>query len=230
MHIQMSEVKGIAVAAVVACLLYVAPHCAGQESSAAGKMAPTVAGKMTPTVAAKMTPAVAGKMASTVAEKNAPIVAKKSIDALVDDDNTVANHFGMSSDYSLLNGQVEQAITSSRKALRRDPDNIEAHKSYAEALDQKIQLLKSADPELMRDCISEWLIVFRSEVGEEKGLGFHGISVLGNLYKDDGYAITARQRLVAIAGRAPRPWETNTMYLKSVLRRASVNGKIISRP
>lgn len=162
--------------------------------------------------------------------KPAPIMAKKSIGALVDDDSTVSNHHGMSAEYSLHSGQVEQAIITSRKALRRDPDNIEAHKSYAEALDQKIQLNKSVDPELMRDCISEWLIVFRSEVGEEKGLGFHGISVLGNLYKDDGYAILARQRLVAVAGRAPKPWETNTMYLKSVLRRASVNGKIISRP
>ncbi|MBS1953278.1 MAG: hypothetical protein JST89_03775 [Cyanobacteria bacterium SZAS-4] len=201
MHPKMSTVKDIAkTALLLVCVLSIPPRCTGKESSPA------------------------------VAAKAAPIVAKKSIDTLVDDDVTVANHFGMSSDYSLLNGQVEQAITSSRKALRRDPDNIEAHKSYAEALDQKIQLLKNADPELMRDCISEWLIVFRSEVGEEKGLGFHGISVLGNLYKDDGYAILARQRLIAIAGRAPKPWETNTMYLKSVLRRASVNGKIISRP
>lgn len=204
MHFKMSKVKDIARAALLLCALSNAPRCSGQETPAAVKNAPTA--------------------------KNAPIMAKKSVDALVNDDIKVANHFGMASDYNLLNGQVEQAITNSRKALRRDPDNIEAHKSYAEALDQKIQLLRSADPELMRDCISEWLIVFRSEVGEEKGLGFHGISVLGNLYKDEGYAIIARQRLNAIAGRAPRPWETNTMYLKSVLRRASVNGKIISRP
>ncbi|MBI2811005.1 MAG: tetratricopeptide repeat protein [Candidatus Melainabacteria bacterium] len=161
-------------------------------------------------------------------EKNSEPVPKKSIEALVDDDNTVANHFGASADYSLLNGQVEQAISASRKALNRDPDNIEAHKRYAEALEQKIQLRKTTDAELMRDCISEWLIVFRSEVGEEKGLGFHGISVFGHLYEDDGYAIMARQRLVAIAGRAPHPWETNTRYLKSVLRHASVTGKIIS--
>lgn len=207
-----SRANDIASSTVLLCLIYCATDCAAQSS--------------TPTTAQKT--AAASALNTQPAGKTPETVQKKSIEALVDDSDTVTNHHGMSSDYNLFNGQVEQAITNSRKALRRDPDNIEAHKSYAEALDQKIQFLKSADPELLRDCISEWLIVFRSEVGEEKGLGFHGISVLGNLYKDEGYAITARQRLVAIAGRAPRPWETNTMYLKSVLRRASVNGKIIN--
>lgn len=152
---------------------------------------------------------------------------KKSIGALVDDASTVSNHFGMAADYNLRVGQIDQALETSRKALRRDPDNIEAHVYYAEALERKLASQKNEDPDLMRECISEWLVVYRSEVGEEKGLGFHGISVMGHLYEDDGYAIRARQRLKVIAGRAPRPWETNARYLKSVLRNATVSGKII---
>jgi len=155
--------------------------------------------------------------------------AAKSIGALTNSDNANSNDLSMTADYNLNNGQVEQAISASRKALQKDPDNIEAHELYAEALERKIETQKNPDAELMRDCISEWLIVFRNEVGEEKGLGFHGISVMGHLYEDDGYAIRARQRLKAIAGRAPHPWETNARYLKSVLRHASVSGKIISR-
>lgn len=153
---------------------------------------------------------------------------RQSIEALVGEDSTVANHFGMAADYNLRNGQIDQAITTSRKALRRDPDNIEAHEYYAEALERKLEGQKDVDAELMKECISEWLIVYRNEVGEEKGLGFHGISVMGHLFEDDGYAIRARQRLIAIAGRAPHPWETNARYLKSVLRRATVTGKVIS--
>jgi hypothetical protein len=147
---------------------------------------------------------------------------KKSIDALVDDGSTVSN-------YALRNAQIDQAIATARKSLRRDPDNIQAHECYAEALDRKIQTLKDGDAELMRECISEWLIVYRNEVGEEKGLGFHGISPMGHLYEDDEYAIHAKQRLIAVAGRAPHPWETNARYLKSVLRQASVSGKLIDR-
>ncbi|MBS2004886.1 MAG: tetratricopeptide repeat protein [Candidatus Obscuribacterales bacterium] len=153
----------------------------------------------------------------------------KSVRALVDDSSNVSNHFGAAADYNLRNGQIDQALETSRKALRRDPDNIEAHVYYAEALERKLVSLKEADPDLMKECISEWLVVYRSEVGEEKGLGFHGISVMGHLFEDEGYAIRARQRLKAIAGRAPHPWETNARYLKNVLRNASVSGKIIGR-
>jgi tetratricopeptide (TPR) repeat protein len=153
--------------------------------------------------------------------------ATKSIDALSNSRTANTNDLSMAADYNLNNGQVDQAITACRKAIRKDPDNMEAHELYAEALERKIESLKNTDPELMRDCISEWLIVYRNEVGEEKGLGFHGISPFGHLYEDDGYAIKARQRLTAIAGRAPHPWETNARYLKSVLRHASVSGKII---
>lgn len=115
-----------------------------------------------------------------------------------------------------------------RKAVNRNPDDIEAHQSYAEALESKIRANPQIDVDLLRECVSEWLIVFRNEVGEEKGLGFHGISVMGYLYKDENHSETARQRLIALAGRAPKPWETNARYLKNVLRRASVSGKILT--
>ena len=152
----------------------------------------------------------------------------KSIEALDGRESKPSESLSFSSDYHLFNNQIEQAITLSRRAVNHNPDDIEAHQSYAEALESKLRASKQIDVDLLRECVSEWLIVFRNEVGEEKGLGFHGISVMGYLYKDEAHSETARQRLTSLAGRAPKPWETNTRYLKSVLRRASVSGKIVS--
>ncbi len=156
--------------------------------------------------------------------------AVKSINALDGKQGQSANSLSISADYSLINDQIDQAILLSRRAVNRSPDDIEAHQSYAEALERKIHTLKQADVEIIRECVSQWLIIFRNEVGEEKGLGFHGISILGHLYEDDTHSITARHKLVSIAGRAPKLWETNARYLKSVLRHASVSGKVVSKP
>lgn len=152
----------------------------------------------------------------------------KSIEALDRREEQPSESLSFTSDYHLLNNQTEAAVVAGRKAVNRNPDDIEAHQSYAEALESKLRANQQVDVDLLRECVSEWLIVFRNEVGEEKGLGFHGISVMGYLYKDETHSETARQRLISLAGRAPKPWETNARYLKNVLRRASVSGKIVS--
>jgi hypothetical protein len=151
----------------------------------------------------------------------------ESINGYTSLSNSSAGTMGFASDYSVNNNQLDQAVLLSRNAVNKDPDDIEAHQSYAEALENKLRAVKGTDHELASECITQWLIVLRNEVGEEKGLGFHGISVMGHLYDDDTRSITARQRLVSIAGRAPKPWETDARYLKSVLHQTAVNGKVL---
>jgi hypothetical protein len=166
-----------------------------------------------------------GYFPSLAKDSSAPAV--ESINGYTSLSNSSAGTMGFASDYSVNNNQLEQAVLLSRRAVNTDPDDIEAHQSYAEALENKLRALKETDHELASECITQWLIVLRNEVGEEKGLGFHGISVMGHLYDDDTRSITARQRLVSIAGRAPKPWETDARYLKSVLHQTSVNGKVL---
>ena len=55
--------------------------------------------------------------------------------------------------------------------------------------------------------------------------------LFGHLYEDEERSIPAKVHLVSLAGRsAPRPWETDTKYMKWVNRpTVAVSGKILSK-
>jgi tetratricopeptide (TPR) repeat protein len=145
--------------------------------------------------------------------------------------NSTGSSLQLAAKYASNNGNYEEAIKWSKLALEKDPDDIDSHMSYAEALEQKLKTKpeKERDHNLLNECVNEWLIVYRSEVGEEKGAGFHGINPLGHLYEDEERSIPARHHIVTLVGRAPKPWETDTKFMKWVDRPdTSVAGKIIS--
>ncbi|HEY9678583.1 MAG TPA: hypothetical protein V6C76_11270 [Drouetiella sp.] len=123
--------------------------------------------------------------------------------------------------------RVDRVLAQSRKAVKVHPDDMEAHRLLAEALESKVASLATPDPYVFQECIQEWLVIYRSEVGEEKGLGFRGVGVAGHLFEDDEYAIAAKHRLVHLVGRAPKPWETDSHYIKSALKNIAVVGKIL---
>ncbi len=134
-------------------------------------------------------------------------------------------------DRSLKAGNYEKAIQLLKKSLAMDPDDIESHVMYAQALEKKYKNQDEKDPLLFNKCVREWLIVMRNEVGEEKGLGFHGLTApgLGTFYRDEDHNILAHQHLVKLTGSGPKGWESNAKYLKRVLQPTTteVSGKVL---
>ncbi len=142
-----------------------------------------------------------------------------------------ANSLGLAAEYATSHGQYDQAIKLCKRALNEDYNDLDVHMAYANALQEKLQAQKAPDPDLLNQCIREWLIVYRTEVGDEKGLSFHGISPLGHLYEDEERSIPARSHLIKLTGRAPRPWETDVKFLKWVNRpTTAVSARLLSKP
>jgi hypothetical protein len=138
-----------------------------------------------------------------------------------------ANKFGMGADFAKRNGRCDESIRLAQEALKRQDNDLDLHEQYAEALEHKLESMQEEDPVLFNQCVKEWLIVLRNEAGDERGLSFHGISIMGHLYADEDHSIEARAHLVGLTGRAPKPWETDAKYLERVLRRETVKGKIV---
>ncbi len=135
----------------------------------------------------------------------------------------------LAAEYALDQGDIEKSIKLCKLALEKDYSDLDIHMAYAKALQEKLSNQKNKDPELRNLCIREWLIVYRSEVGTETDLCVHGIRPLGHFYEDEDRSIPARNQLIALTGRAPKPWETDTKFLKWVNRpTTSVAGKIIN--
>lgn len=137
----------------------------------------------------------------------------------------------MGAEMALRSERVERSIQLARRAVKRDPDNMDVHKALAEALDRKLEKQTDKDPNLYEECVREWLIVMRNGVGMEKGTNLKGIGILDHFYADDEYYMEARQRLKHLTGYVPKMWETNEKYLKRVLRPAetSIRGRIIKK-
>ncbi len=161
----------------------------------------------------------------------APIRPVTSIEAFSGLGEQTTNSLGLAAEYATEQGNYEQAIKLCERALGKDYNDMDTHLAYAKALEAKLKGQTVQDPVLLDQCIREWLIVFRTEVGDEKGLSFHGISPLGHLYEDEDRSIPARNHIVKLTGRAPKPWETDEKFMKWVNRPVTaVAGKILSKP
>ena len=153
-----------------------------------------------------------------------------SMDAYSDMGEQTATSLQLSAKYAADQGNYEKAIKLCKLALRKDYDDIDAHMTYADALEDKLDSQTDKDQDLLNKCVREWLIVFRTEVGDEKGLSFHGINPLGHLYEDEERSIPARSHIVSLTGRAPKPWETDEKFMKWVNRPSTaVAGQLLSK-
>ena len=145
-----------------------------------------------------------------------------------------ASSMMMSAEYSTRMGYTEQAIKQSRRAIQRDPDDIDLHQQLAEALENKMKTQDERDPYLYNECVKEWLMVLRNEVGDESGLTWHGIGLpkMQTLYQDSARGGVAKQHILELTGSMPKAWETNAKYLKRIAKDADaqVAGKIIVKP
>lgn len=163
----------------------------------------------------------------------APHKPLSSVDGFTELGKGTAGSVGLAADYSNRYNNYDKAIKLSKKALDRDPDDLDLHLTYAESLEAKLKTQEERDPELYNKCVTEWLTVLRNDVGDEAGLTYHGVGLPGiHLYEDTQRGGAARQHLKTLTGSVPRGWETNARYLKRVLKPVDTNvaGKILAQP
>ena len=91
-----------------------------------------------------------------------------SMDAFNNLGEHTAGSLRMAAEYASSHGDTEKAIKLCEKALDNDYNDIDIHQTYAEALEEKLKTAKNKDQNLLNKCIREWLIVFRTEVGDER--------------------------------------------------------------
>ncbi|HEY9772545.1 MAG TPA: hypothetical protein V6C81_01915 [Planktothrix sp.] len=132
--------------------------------------------------------------------------------------------------YCISNGDYDQAIKYADAALKISNDT-DLHQVYADALEHKLRTQHPKDPQLFLKCVGEWLKAYRQEGGEES-LSFHGLSIPGAQawYRDEDRNLVARQRLQALVGRLPKPYETNHKFMDNVSKQLdrSVKGTVVT--
>ena len=138
------------------------------------------------------------------------------------------------SEYARLHGYYDLAIKYAQNALIDDPDDIDSHVAYAEALEAKLHRQKQKDFKLFMASVREWLLVSRAERGEEKGLtNSHGLGIPGMqyLYQDSDRHTLGNQHLKALVGWLPKVHETDHKYLDRVEKAAQemVDGKVVDK-
>lgn len=154
----------------------------------------------------------------------------REYDEVHSDSFETARSLMMKANANLRSGRTNRAIKQLEKALTLDKDDPDVHTLYAQVLETKIGNQSDRDPEVYRKCVSEWLIVLRQEVGEEKGLTFKGVGIGNGLFNDDFRSIMAKKHLLKIVGFLPKPWETDTKYLKRALVPASTSVTATIKP
>jgi hypothetical protein len=130
--------------------------------------------------------------------------------------------------HSLKNGNVSRALVLAKKAMKMDDDDIEIHLVYAQCMQEKYERQTEKDPDLLKKCVHEWVLVYRNEVGMEKGTTFKGLSLMGTYWNDDEHGTVAKKQLIKLTGYAPRPWETDNHYMTRISKPAetTVSAKI----
>ena len=126
---------------------------------------------------------------------------------------------------ALKAGQTEKAIVYLKQSVNSKDNDMDARVAYATALEQKYRHQVDKDPELFRECISQWLYALRAVAPEEEG-----VSVLKFLYKDEERDMPAKVHIKDLTGRLPKPFESNEKFLARVCAgKTSVSGSVLNR-
>jgi hypothetical protein len=143
-------------------------------------------------------------------------------DEIVSPDLTHAASYGERARVALRNGNVSRALSLCKQAMKADDDDPDIHLYYASALEAKLERQTEKDPDIFKECVHEWLKVYRNEVGEERGDTFHGLAVVGTFWNDENRGIIARKHLIKLVGYAPKPWQTDNRFMAKATRPAAV--------
>ena len=144
-----------------------------------------------------------------------------------------ASELLMLADSALKSGKVDHAIELVKRSLELDKEDLDAHMTYASALEKKMAAQTEKDPEIFNLCVKEWLAVLRNKYGEEKSETMHGIGlpgVNGKFFADDERQAPARQHLLKLTGFSPKLWETDAKFLSKVLRQSDVKTGAATAP
>lgn len=130
---------------------------------------------------------------------------------------------------AIRRGEYERAIKVLNKAIQLNYDDIDAHLHLGEALQDKLEDQEEKDPYVFEKCLKEYLLVYRGEVGEEKGLTFKGLGFMTDRFADEERGITAKRNIVKLTGAAPKMWETDTKFIARMLKKEGLNvsGKLV---
>jgi|JI8StandDraft_1071087.scaffolds.fasta_scaffold16167_4 hypothetical protein len=158
-------------------------------------------------------------------------VRAKDYDEIFSDTNMSSGALLMRGRAALKAGNYRKALALVERGLRMEMDDPDIHLLHAEALEAKLKHQVDKDPALFQKVVEKWLLIYRNQVGEEKGMDVKGISVLRGFYSDEERGMEAKRHLLKLTGYVPKMWETNNRYLKRVLKPAttSVTAKIRSK-
>jgi hypothetical protein len=122
---------------------------------------------------------------------------------------------------ALKAGQTEKAIMYLRKSVSQKSDDFDSRVALASALEDKYRHQVDKNPDLFRECVSQWLYVLKTV--EESG-----VSVLKFLYKDEERDMPAKVHIKNLTGKLPKPFETQKMFLARVCRgQGTVSGSVL---
>jgi hypothetical protein len=155
-----------------------------------------------------------------------------SIEAFSSSGNASATTYSLAAQHAMKNKNYNQAIKLCQEAIDKDNDDIDIHMMYAQCLQKKLKTQVEKDPELFNKCVKEWVMVYKNEVGDEKGMSYKGATLpfMTKFYEDEERGIPARQSLITLTGTLPKYNETSAKFLKRVSKPAStsVSGTVIS--
>lgn len=179
-----------------------------------------------------LTPLAANAQAEEYFKPGMPGVVT-SVEAFAGSSQASADSIALAAQYAASQHNYDQAIRLCQRALKKDDDDLDIHLIFAQALTEKLQDQKKKDPRIYNQAVKEWLMVYRSERGEERGMTWHGLALpaMRKRMEDDERQIPAGSALVALTGRVPRNNETDAKYLRSVTvdTTKTVEGTIISK-
>ena len=155
-----------------------------------------------------------------------------SMEAFTSLGEQTATSYSIAANYAMKNRNYNQAIKWCQEAIDKDCDDVDIHMVYAQCLQKKLKTQVEKDPELFNKCVKEWCVVYKNEVGDEKGMSYKGATLpfMSKFYEDEDRGIPARQSLITLTGTVPKYNETTARFLKRVSKPAStsVSGTVIS--
>jgi hypothetical protein len=155
-----------------------------------------------------------------------------SMEAFTSLGEQTAVSYSLAAEYQMKNKNYNAAIKLCQEAIDKDNDDIDIHMIYAKCLQRKLKTQVEKDPELFNKCVKEWVMVYKNEVGDEKGMSYKGATLpfMTKFYEDEDRSIPARQSLITLTGTVPKYNETTAKFLKRVSKPAStsVSGTVIS--
>jgi hypothetical protein len=123
-----------------------------------------------------LTPARANYAPDWLSEPNDLPKGVVSNDNVMIEKDSSAMSLMMQADRALKSGKSDRALELIKRSLELNEDDLNAHMSYATALERKLATQQVEDPKLFNQCVKEWLAMLRNKYGEEKNETLGGMA------------------------------------------------------